>query len=91
MNRKISKVLKELSQAKINLETVILDEIVAEADRCKITSMYFGFFENDYLRDGKSVKNKKINELMQIRNEQLYPNGFDIALWKKESGWSFND
>lgn len=90
MNRKISKVLKEFSQAKINLETTILDEIVAEADRCKITYLYFGVFENEYLRDGKSVKNKKIDELMRIRNEHLYSNGFDIALWKKDGGWSFD-
>lgn len=73
-------------EAKDNFEQEILDEMERIAISMNLDEMKFMHYGNCYIRNGREVKSKRLEELDHVYCDYVHRNGFE-AVWLKGRGW----
>lgn len=75
-----------VEQAKETLEDAIFARMVEIAKHMKLDEILFSGYGTRYLRNGKEVESKQLDELDEFYCEVVHEGGFQ-GVWVPEKGW----
>jgi hypothetical protein len=75
-----------IERAKEALEKALRARVVEIARRMHLDEVWYGDYSNRYIRGGKEVVSKQLNELETFYGDHIHDCGW-TALWTRERGW----
>jgi hypothetical protein len=75
-----------IERAKEALEKALRARVVEIARQMHLDEVIYGAYSNRYLRGGKEVVSKQLNELATFYCDHIHDWGLE-ALWTREQGW----
>jgi len=76
-----------IEQEKKLLEDKILEEFVRQCKKYKLDSAFWGPFSNEYIRKGKKVQIKNLDDLDAFYCDNISAGGL-VCKWTKEDGFN---
>jgi hypothetical protein len=75
-----------IERAKEALETALRARVVEIARQMHLDEVMYGDYSNRYMRGGKEVESKQLDELETFYCDHIHDGGL-VALWTQERGW----
>jgi hypothetical protein len=75
-----------IEQAKEAFATALRARVVEIARRMHLDEVWYGAYRNRYIRGGKEVESKQLDELEIFYCDHVHDCGIE-ALWTRERGW----
>jgi hypothetical protein len=83
---KLNRHAARIARAKETLEKALRARVVEIARRMHLDEVMYGYYSNRYLRGGKEVESKQLDELETFSTDHLDGCGLE-GLWTRERGW----
>jgi len=86
ITKELQAIVDKIEQAKDEAEKAILARAVEIAERMGLDEVMWGCYKNYYMRDGKDVESKQLDELERLYCDNIHDGGI-VCCWTRGKGW----